>query len=131
MHWVALFQASKINFNVNLIASLCKKCLSSKYGTNAAINSVLRVDFRTRFSESFQVHFGYTAGQSNTTIKCFFFTSSRLHLQVSRRSSILAQIFTVIFRRAINLSACKLKITDDLFLRIFRNSILGATNHID
>jgi hypothetical protein len=79
MHCVAHFQASKINFNVNLIASLCKKCLSSKYGTNTVMNVALGVDFTTRFSESFQVHFGYTACQSNATIKCFCFTSSRLH----------------------------------------------------
>jgi hypothetical protein len=61
MHWVALFQASKINFNVNLIASLFKKCPSSKYGTNTAINGALHVDFGTCLAESFQVYFGYTA----------------------------------------------------------------------
>jgi len=104
MHWVALFQASKINFNINRIASLCKKCPSSKYGTDTTMNGAFRVHFGTRFSESFQVHFGYTAGQSNATIKCFCFTSSRLRLQVSRRPPILAQIFTALFRRSINLS---------------------------
>jgi len=110
MHWMALFQTSKINFNVNLIASLCKKCLSSKYSTKTAMNGALRADFRTRFSESLQVHFGYTAGQRKTMLKCFCFTSSRLHLQVSRWPPNLVQIFTALFCRFINLSAYKLKI---------------------
>jgi len=95
------------------------------------MNVALGDDFRTRFSGSFQVHFGYRAGQSNATIKWLCFTSSRWRLQVSRRPLILVQIFTVLFRRSINLSAYKLKIADDLLLRILRNSIRDATNHSD